>query len=145
MISTHPVSLRDGSLIVYCDEEVRSRRGCDSIRFGLTDCCICRRDHVSLYTFFWPVQDRAAAKAKAEAAKQAKGDGGAGGSAKRTGRNRAPRFKPFGAELGGPRGKVPAERGLQIHTRFDDGPVAPKLASEAQQSDGQPEEAVGEQ
>lgn len=27
MISTHPVSLRDGSVIVYCDEEVRDRRG----------------------------------------------------------------------------------------------------------------------
>ena len=29
MISTHPVSLRDGSLIVYVDEEVRGNRGID--------------------------------------------------------------------------------------------------------------------
>lgn len=105
------------------------------------------RPHISLkLSVLWPVQDRAAARAKAEAAKQAKADDGAGGSAKRTGRNRPPRFQPFSAEqVGGPRRKAPAERGLQIRTRFDEGPVGPKLASETQQTDVQPEETVGEQ
>ncbi len=89
-------------------------------------------------------QDRAAAKAKAEAAKKAKGDGEASGSAKRAGRGRGARsrFQPFGAaQVGAPRGKAPTERGLQIHTRFDNEPTPD---AEAPQSEGQPEAAVGE-
>ncbi len=92
----------------------------------------------------WLGQDRAAAKAKAEAAKKAKGDGEASGSAKRAGRGRGARsrFQPFGAaQVGAPRGKAPTERGLQIHTRFDNEPTP---AAEAPQSEGQPEAAVGE-
>lgn len=85
-------------------------------------------------------QDRAAAKARAEAAKKAKGDGGTNGSAKRTGRGRGTRgrFQPFAATG---RGKAPVERGLQIHTRFDD---ESNPAADAPQSDGQPEAAVSE-
>ena len=70
------------------------------------------------------LQDRADAKAKFIAAKAA-GGGGSGSAAKRGGRGGAKRsrFKPqFGAaQVGGAaRGKAPPERGLQIHTQFDE-------------------------
>jgi hypothetical protein len=73
-------------------------------------------------------QDRAEAKAKAMAAKAAAaagGGGSAGAAAKRRkGGAKRSRFQPqFGAaQVGGDRvgrGKAPPERGLQIHTRFD--------------------------